>query len=284
LPVPFSFVTADAEASNSGETTTVQTNGSPWQTIQFYRNSTETDDPLAGCGTSTVAITNTFDGSLLAPTPIGQNPLIATQSPASGSLVIQTNFDHAGTTGGMALAFGIFEPVDRGDLPLSYGTAWHKLLYAVSNPCNYNPPYPALTQDLTLHIGMVPGDADPIQYDNDDSIGVDEEGVSTFVTYTGNGSYSVNLTLSNTTGSNAYLTGWFDFNRDGTFEPGESVTNIIPNNATSAVLTWTGLPQYLPPGSAGGYGFRPDYLPGTERTTADIRWRYLCVVAIYRPF
>jgi gliding motility-associated-like protein len=34
------------------------------------------------------------------------------------------------------------------------------------------------------------------------------------------------------------------------------VTNIIPNNATSAVLTWTGLPQYLPPGSAGGYGFR----------------------------
>jgi len=63
LPVPFSVVTADAEASAFGETTTLQTNGSNWQTIEFYRNSTQTNDPLAGCGTQTAAITNTYAGN-----------------------------------------------------------------------------------------------------------------------------------------------------------------------------------------------------------------------------
>jgi len=256
LPVPFTIVTADAEASFMGETSTLQTNGGNWQTIEFYRNSTQINDPLAGCGTQTVAITNTYDGSTSIPQQIGQCPVISTQSPATGPLVIQTNSDHGGTLGGMALAFGVFESVDRGDLPLSYGTAWHKLLYTRSNPCNFNPPYPTLNQITNLHIGLVPGDPDPIQYDNDDSIGVDEEGVSTFPAYNYNGSYSVNVVVTNTTGAGAWLTGWFDFNRDGTFEPGESVTALVPNNAASITLTWTGLPPNLPQGAATGYGFR----------------------------
>ena len=258
LPVPFSVVTADAEASAFGETTTLQTNGGNWQTIEFYRNSTQTNDPLAGCGTQVAAITNTFAGaSTVNPMPYGQNPIIMTQSPGTGALIVTTYSDHGGSTGGMGLAFGIFEPVDRGDLPVpGYGTAQHQLLYTPSNSCNFHPPYPTMNQVTNLHIGQVPGDADPIQYDNDDSIGVDEEGVTSFSTYDGSGSYSVNLTLVNTTGTNAYLTGWFDYNRDGTFEAGESVTVVIPNNANSAVLTWTGLPTYLPQGSAPGYGFR----------------------------
>ncbi len=180
-----------------------------------------------------------------------------TQSPGVGPLILTNYFDHGGTTGGMGLAFGIFEPVDRGDLPISgFGTAQHQLLYTPSNVCNFNPPYPTMNQVTNLHIGLIPGDADPIQYGNDDSIGVDEEGVSSFSTYDGGGSYSVALTLTNTTGTDAYLTGWFDYNRDGTFESGESVMAVIPNNANSAVLTWTGLPTYLPQGSASGYGFR----------------------------
>jgi gliding motility-associated-like protein len=255
--VPFTLVTADAEASNSGETTTIQTNGGNWQSIEFFRNSTETDDPLAGCGTNNIAITNTYAGSLTNPTPYGQNVLITTQSPGANPLVVACNFNHAGTTGGMALAFGIFFPTDRGDLPVTgYGTAQHELLYTPSNSCNFNPPFPTLNQVTNLHIGLVPGDPDPIQYDNDDSIGVDEEGVSSFAVYNNTGTYSVNLTVTNTSGSNAFLTGWFDYNRDGTFESNESVTATIPNNATTATLTWTGLPQYLPQGTATGYGFR----------------------------
>jgi gliding motility-associated-like protein len=256
-PVPFTLVTADAEASDAGETTTLQTNGSNWQSIEFYRNSSQTNDPLAGCGTNNIAISNTYAGSLTYPSPYGQNALIMTQSTASSPLVVAATFDHAGTTGGMALAFGIFFPTDRGDLPVTgYGTAQHELLYTPSNSCNFNPPFPTMNQVTNLYIGMVPGDPDPIQYDNDDSIGVDEEGVSSFALYNNSGTYSVNLTVTNTSGSNGYLTGWFDYNRDGTFESNESVTAVIPNNATTATLTWTGLPQYLPQGSATGYGFR----------------------------
>jgi gliding motility-associated-like protein len=62
--------------------------------------------------------------------------------------------------------------------------------------------------------------------------------------------------VTNTTGNDAWLSGWFDYNRDGGFQPGEAVTIRIPNNTTSATLTWTGLPQYLPQGSAVNYGFR----------------------------
>ncbi|HTR32105.1 MAG TPA: CshA/CshB family fibrillar adhesin-related protein [Puia sp.] len=256
--VPFALVTADAEASDIGETTTLQTNGSNWQSIEFFRNSTQTNDPLTGCGTNTVSIANTYAGNtMFNPTPYGQNVVLMTQSPGTNPLVLATNSDHAGTTGGMALAFGIFYPTDRGDLPVSgYGTAQHELLYTPANSCNFNAPFPTLNQTTNLHIGAVPGDPDPIQYDNDDSIGVDEEGVGTFAVYNNAGTYSVNLTVTNTTGSGAYLTGWFDYNRDGTFGASESVTATIPNNATSATLTWTGLPQYLPQGTATGYGFR----------------------------
>ena len=256
LAVPFTFVAADAEASFLGELTTLQTNGSPWQTIEFYRNDAQTDDPLSGCGTQTVVNMNTYGGNMFTPTQFGQIPIVSTQSPGTSPLVVPTNFDHGGTFGGMALAFGIFESVDRGDLPASYGTAQHMLLYNNTNPCNFNPPYPAMVQFQTLHLGNVPGDADPIQYADDNAIGVDEEGVSTFPAYNNAGSYSVNLTLNNTTGSTAWLTGWFDFNRDGTFGPGESVTIPVPNNTTAATMTWTGLPTYLPQGTATGYGFR----------------------------
>jgi gliding motility-associated-like protein len=80
--------------------------------------------------------------------------------------------------------------------------------------------------------------------------------VSSFAVYNNGGTYSVNLTVTNTSGANGFLTGWFDYNRDGIFESNESVTAVIPNNATTATLTWTGLPQYLPQGMAAGYGFR----------------------------
>ena len=251
-PVTFSMITADAEASAYGETTTLKTSGGSWQTIDFFRNSSQTDNPLAGCGTRTVAITNTYAG---AP-QTGQNPVLLTFAATPGPLAIDVLLDHGGTTGGMGLAFGILEAVDRGDLPLSYGTAQHQLQYGINNSCNYLPPFPYVDQVETLKIGTVAGDPDPIQYTDDNAIGVDEEGVNTFPVYDGSGAYSVNVTTGNTTGSNAYLTGWFDYNRNGVFDNGESVTVVIPDNTPSVILSWTGLPAYLPKGGAAGYGFR----------------------------
>src|SRR5262249_26886211 len=49
-PVAFYLVSADAEASWEGETTTLSTNGSSWQTMTLFRNSAQTSDPLDGCG------------------------------------------------------------------------------------------------------------------------------------------------------------------------------------------------------------------------------------------
>lgn len=253
--VPFYLVTADAEASWEGETTTFVTNGSPWQCITLFQNtSTLFTDPLTGCGAQTVSIANTFDGNYQG----GQSPIIMTQAPASSPLDLDVTMDHAGTTGGMAVAFGILQSEDRGDLPASYGTAQHQLNYTITNGCSYPSPLPSMAQDTRLMIGSVPGDADPIQYDNDDSIGVDEEAISSFPVYDGSGSYTLSFPVANTTGSDAWLTGWFDYNRDGSFQPAEAVTVLVPNNATSATVTWPGLPPYLPQGKTNttSYGFR----------------------------
>ena len=250
-PVPFTLITADAEASDQFEITTLHTNGANWQTIDFFKNSEQTVLPLSGCGTNSAILNNTYGD---AP-ETGQTPILATYS-STGNLSVDVLMDHGITTGGMAMAFGILESVDRGDLPASYGFAQHELIYQVNNSCSFIAPLPSVSVVGNLMIGSVPGDADPIQYTDDNAIGVDEEGVPSFPTYDGSGNYSVKVNVDNTTGANSFLTGWFDYNRNGTFEAQESVSTLIPDNAGSVILTWTNLPQYLPQGSATGYGFR----------------------------
>jgi gliding motility-associated-like protein len=253
VPVPFYLVTADAEASWEGEITTFTTNGTSWQCINLFRNSSLTVDPLTGCGSQTTSIHDTFDGN----SQEGQSPIIMTQAPPATPLSLDITMDHNGTFGGMAVAFGILQSEDRGDLPVTgYGTVQHQLNYTVTNACSYPTPLPSMTQDTRLFIGSVPGDADPIQYTDDNAIGVDEEALSTFPVYDGSGSYTLSFPVNNTTGGDAWLTGWFDYNRNGTFDPVEGVTVLVPNNATTASITWSGLPAYLPQGGATGYGFR----------------------------
>jgi gliding motility-associated-like protein len=249
VPTPFTFVAADAEASASSEITTINTNGSPWRTIEFYRNSNQTANPLTGCGTQTVKLTLTYGD---AP-QTGQNPILATD--ANGSLVINTAMDRQ-EQGGIALAFGIFAPVDRGDLPTPYPQVQHGLRFTTTNSCNFNAPFPAIVQDASLRLGVIQGDADGAQTTDDNMIGVDEDGISSFPAYDGSGSYTLPLTLGNATGSSAFLTGWFDYNRDGNFSSNESVSVTVPNGAISASLTWTGLPANLPQTSISGFAFR----------------------------
>ena len=266
IPVPFRFIAADAEASNQYELTTLKTSGTSWQTIEFLRNSSQNSDPLTGCGTQTVILSSTYGEAFQS----GQNPILSTLSATADPLVIDVFLDHGNTSGGMALAFGIFESVDRGDLPASYGNAEHDLLYHVNNSCNYQAPFPSIDKIETLKIGTIAGDADPLQYSDDNTIGSDEDGVSVFPVYDGSGFYKIQLTLGNTTGSDAWLTGWFDFNRNGTFDNGESAKIIVPTNTTSATLIWTGLPGLLPKGTVNGYGFRfriSSDLLSTQRAT-----------------
>lgn len=250
IPTAFTFVAADAEAGSINEIIRLQTDGSNWQATDFFRNSSQTTNPLTGCNTQTVAISETYGGS----SATGQNPVISTNS-ASGTLTINTTFDHF-ERGGIAVAFGILAPVDRGDLPASYGVAHHRQMYTPVNGCNYLPPLPTVRKDQSLYIGAVPPDADGQESTDDNTNGMDEENTSTYPLYTNTGTYSIPVALSNTTGQDAYLTGWFDYNRNGRFDNNESVSVTVPPNTTTATLTWTGLPAFLPTGTATGYGFR----------------------------
>ena len=251
VQVPFSFITADAEASSIDEVTTLKTNGSNWQAITLFRNSFQTSNPLIGCNTQTVSIYDTYGNASQS----GQNPIVCSSS-GSGSMVVDVEMKHT-VFGGMAVAFGIMAPIDRGDLPTSYGTAQHLLAFNINNGCNYLAPLPSVSPVQSLYLGAVPGDADGYQTTNDNASGVDEECISSFPAYTnGSGTYSLQMPLVNTTGSNAYLSGWFDYNRNGVFDIGENATAIVSNNATTATLMWTGLPAWLPVGTTTGYAFR----------------------------
>src|SRR5690606_8299500 len=108
-----------------------------------------------------------------------------------------------------------------------------------------------LSQNESLRIGIISGDADGIQTLDD---GSDEDGIANFPYFTTDGTYSLNIPLRNTTGSDAFLTGWFDYDQSGTFTPNESLMVTVPDNATTATLKWNGLPVSMP--VSGNFGFR----------------------------
>jgi gliding motility-associated-like protein len=254
LPIPFTFLAADAEGSDRNvEHTTFSTTAGNWSILEFFRNSAQSSNPVTGCGTSTVVIADT-QGNLNGD-PIGQNPLMATDVSSSGTVQIGVKMEKT-TPGGMAVAFGIYAPIDRGDLPESYGYVRHQLKYTRNNGCNFNPPYPSISQDVSLTLGNTPPDADYADNIDDNLVGVDEDAFTTFPAYTGNGTYSLDVPVTNTTGADAWLTGYFDYNRNGTFDVNEAATVVVPANATRATLIWGGLPARFSAGSVSLFGFR----------------------------
>ncbi len=115
-------------------------------------------------------------------------------------------------------------PYDFGKDSANYGVAFNK----------YNPAG-------NLKLGSIINYGPTNTLDNSTS---DNDGVSSFPELrTSNASYSVDVAVTNTTGATAYLYAYLDFNGDGDFnDPGEtSVQVAIPNGATSATVTWTGL-------------------------------------------
>ncbi|MCU0385303.1 MAG: CshA/CshB family fibrillar adhesin-related protein [Flavihumibacter sp.] len=250
--IPYHIIAADAEASDNHEFTSFETSGGNWETIQFFRNSSQTKNPVEGCGTKVVTLSETYGGF----TQTGQNPVLSTYSDGQQPLVIKSSLKRVGVYGGMAVAFGILAPLDYGDLPSSFGSAYHQLNYEISNTCNITNPLPAITTSKSLMLGKVPGDSDQPGSNDDNQLGVDEDAISDFPLYLNSGTYELILPLNNTTGATAYLTAWFDYNRNGLFENFERVKRIIPNNSTSTTVTWNALPVYLPVGTIAGYSFR----------------------------
>ena len=116
--------------------------------------------------------------------------------------------------------------LDFGDAPISYDDAYHPV-----------PPSPA------IFLGAeVEGDDSPnytAGADGDDITGIDDEdGVANFPALLTNAtSYSLNLTC---VGTNAPVTGWIDFNKNGTFE---NTTEKASGTCSGSTVTinWTGL-------------------------------------------
>lgn len=132
---------------------------------------------------------------------------------------------------------------DLGDAPDTYGTS------IASDGARH------VLGTRSVYLGSVPPDGevtDPSSYTalNDDTRTVggvdDEDGVAAFPAAGGGTSYTVPVVASNESGSPAYLVGYLDWGRDGSFAQAvdRSATVTVPAGAraTSFDVTWSGLP------------------------------------------
>ncbi|MGA1474094.1 MAG: beta strand repeat-containing protein [Prochlorothrix sp.] len=133
------------------------------------------------------------------------------------------------------VAGGAAPSLDFGDAPDTYAT-----LLASGGPRH--------TLSSTLYLGASQPDAETdgqlggdagAGADGDDTSGSDDEAsVTPGILITNASSYSLDFTVHNTTGSNATLWGWIDFDQNGTFEADEVASTTVANGATTAQLTW----------------------------------------------
>ena len=136
--------------------------------------------------------------------------------------------------------------LDYGDAPVSYDdTANNNVIDANDNPARHG-------IVSNLYLGNVIPDAETAPQsstnaDRDDNNGVDDEDAFTSLpNVTATGNYSLNVPVTNTSGGNATLHGWIDFNKNGKFELGEYKSAVVTN--TSLVnLTWA-----VPAGTTAG--------------------------------
>lgn len=120
---------------------------------------------------------------------------------------------------------------DYADAPSSYGVPSHIL------DCTH------------IRMGSLDDETGPNHGTNangDDNTGIDDEdAISVFPIYNIGGPQTISVTVEgiiNTTGLDAKLYGWIDFNNDGKFTVGEATSVNVANGFTgSKVLTWTGV-------------------------------------------
>ncbi|HLP21183.1 MAG TPA: SBBP repeat-containing protein, partial [Chitinophagales bacterium] len=168
-------------------------------------------------GDSLICVATTTHSSSLTPDPIGNS------------------FDLTNSTGGddKHLVFkwriGILLNFDYADAPASYGNPNHvvfnslKLGSVIDKEDFPQPSYKADGDDL-------------LTSDDEDGIA----GTQVLVQDTST-TFTRSVSVTNQTGVTAMLMGWIDFNGDGDFlDANEVDTVLVPANATSATLRWTG--------------------------------------------
>lgn len=124
---------------------------------------------------------------------------------------------------------------DFGDAPIQYGTPIHQ----ITN---------------TLYIGVTPPDAETNHQASNNATGDDnngnpndEDALSSLVNLDPTQSnYSLDIPLTNSTGSNATLHGWIDLNGDGKFGTNEHQHSTVATGTHTKKLTWTNFPASMP--------------------------------------
>ncbi|MEP7137055.1 MAG: GEVED domain-containing protein, partial [Chloroflexota bacterium] len=171
--------------------------------------------------------------SYLATTVHSVLPAIAIGTPGGKDITGNTNGNDAHTV----FAFNL-NSYDYGDAPLTYDNG------AAANAANS-------AISTTIRIGAtVDAEAAPasgVLATGDDLANTgsadDEDGIATLNTLSvGDTTYSATVSVLNTSGATRVLQGWIDFNKNGTFETGEFTSANVLNAATTATLTWSGLP------------------------------------------
>lgn len=250
--LPLHLVYADAEDNKENEYTQATTDGDDWQFLELMNYSS----------TATIKSNNQQAVAFRdADKTLQQRGVFPSECP--GGIYLTQNastldielYSPAGFSG---MAFGIWFPFDYGDAE-GYGTAAH--FKSVELTGGYNPsPGTADTMTFTNFFagsgevtvttpGLMMGGgvtADlPTNY-NDNASADDSDGSVSFVNYDGSGTYEAEVTVTNITGSAAYLVGYMDFNHDGDFEDGnEQSATVVANSSGTYTVTFTGVPQEI---------------------------------------
>jgi hypothetical protein len=158
-----------------------------------------------------------------------------------GNLVDGIRMDYDTVSQVVSLDNIYFDSVwDYGDLPNSFNTS------------GINGARHRTSPGQTLYLGTVAPDDEfeghpTISADGDNATGVDEEAFSQLPSINATISeYALDVPLVNTSGSNATLYGWIDFNDDGVFTASEMVSAVVTNGVSTARLTWTGFTLLVP--------------------------------------
>lgn len=179
-------------------------------------------------------------------TPFGANVLAEF---ATISLVDQRNYPRPGMVDCEVGAFenSILATYDYGDAPDSYAT-----LIASNGPEH--------TIDANIQLGAAiddEADGQPgANADGDDTNGAtpdDEDGITAFDPLDDDDTtYSIDVTVTNNTGSPATLFGWIDFDLNGTFEADEATSIAVADGTTggTATLEWTAIPGDIAAGTS----------------------------------
>ena len=143
---------------------------------------------------------------------------------------------------GTFTSLGSYTRVNTADSLVTDGAESFKYPYDYGkDSANYGVAFNQYNSSQNLRLGATVNYGATNSLDNSTT---DNDGVSSFSSlYNSNSSYSVNVSVANTTGATAYLYAYIDFNGDGDFnDAGEtSVQVAIPNGATSATVNWSGL-------------------------------------------